>query len=130
MNEKHRGITKHGLGIPAVVQRDGGVLGAPGRRFDPGPAQWIKDPALLQLQLKVTAAAQICLIPGPGTPYAMGLPKKGKKIIVYTSSEKSSAHLACGASAGNGKDQSWELAKVRWLRSLCDGLGISLEGSD
>ena len=30
----------------------GGILGALGRNFDPGPAQWVKDPALPQLWLR------------------------------------------------------------------------------
>jgi len=40
----------------------------------PGPAQWVKDLALLQLQLRSQAGLGSDL--GPGTPYASGQPKK------------------------------------------------------
>jgi len=40
-------------GVPAMAQRDWHHLGSPGTqvRF-PHPAQWVKDPALLQLRLR------------------------------------------------------------------------------
>lgn len=46
----------------------------------PGWAQWVKDPAFLQLWLR--SQLPLDLIPGPGTPYAVGQPegKKKKKI--------------------------------------------------
>ena len=43
----------------------------------PGPAQWVKDLALLQLQHRPYCSSDV--IPGLGTPYAMGQPKKKKK---------------------------------------------------
>ena len=58
-----------------------GIFGMLGHRFNPQPAQWVKDPALLQLQLRL----QLCrncgqdLIPGSGTPYAVGQPKNKTK---------------------------------------------------
>ena len=33
-------------GVPAEAQWDRGILGALGRRFDPQPAQWVKDPIM------------------------------------------------------------------------------------
>ena len=38
------------IGVPIVVQWMGGISGALGHRFNPLPAQCVKDPALLQLQ--------------------------------------------------------------------------------
>ena len=43
----------------------------------PGLAQWIKDSALL-LRYGLGHACGLDLIPGPGTPYAMGRPKMKK----------------------------------------------------
>ena len=40
----------------------------------PSPAQWVKDPALLQLCLRLKL--RLGSNPGLGTPYAMGRPKK------------------------------------------------------
>ena len=40
----------------------------------PSPAQWVKDPALLQLKLHSQLNSD--LIPGPGAPYAAGRSKK------------------------------------------------------
>ena len=43
----------------------------------PGLAQWVKGPALLQLCLRLQLLQlRFHLIPGPGTPYAVGQPKK------------------------------------------------------
>ena len=44
----------------------------------PSPAQWVRDPALLQVQLRL----QLWLRSDPwprGTPYAVGWPKQKKK---------------------------------------------------
>ena len=46
----------------------GSVLGVLGRRFDPGPAQWVKDPLLPQLRMGCNCISD--LIPGPGAPQA------------------------------------------------------------
>lgn len=43
----------------------------------PGWAQWVKDPAFLQLWLR--SQLPLDLIPGPGTPYAVGQPEGKKK---------------------------------------------------
>ena len=43
----------------------------------PGPAQWVKDLALLQLQHRSYCSSDV--IPGLGTPYAMGQPKKKRR---------------------------------------------------
>ena len=43
----------------------------------PGPVQCVKDPVLPHLWLSHSCASD--LIPGPGTPYAEGWPKKKKK---------------------------------------------------
>ena len=51
--------------------RIGSSLGQLGQRFDPRPAQWVKDLALLQIW-------GLDLIPGPRTPQALGAAKKGK----------------------------------------------------
>ena len=40
-------------------------------------AQWVKDPVLLQLRLGCKCSLD--LIPGQGTPYAVGQPKKKNK---------------------------------------------------
>jgi len=40
----------------------------------PSPAQWVKDLALLQLQCRLQLGLD--LIPGPGTPHAMGQTKR------------------------------------------------------
>ena len=42
----------------------------------PGPAQWVKDPALPQLQHR--SKVWLESDPWPGTPYAMGWPKRKK----------------------------------------------------
>ena len=44
----------------------------------PSLAQWVKDPELPQLQLRLQPW-YLYLIPGPGTPYAMEWTKKEKK---------------------------------------------------
>ena len=42
--------------FPLWYNEIGSVLGALGHRFDPCLAQWVKDAALLQLQLRSVAA--------------------------------------------------------------------------
>ena len=54
------------------LPRHNGIGGILGCGFVPRPAQWVKDPALPQLQLKVTTVAPIS---GPETPYAIEQPK-------------------------------------------------------
>ena len=53
-----------------------GVLGILGLRFDPCLAQWVEDPVLLSCGLGHNYGLD--LTPGPGTPYAVGRPKKKK----------------------------------------------------
>ena len=45
----------------------------------PSPAQWVEDPTLLQLWCRLKL--WLDLIPGPGTPCALGWPKKENKKI-------------------------------------------------
>ena len=48
----------------------GVVLGALGSRLHPRPAQWVKNPVLLQLHLGRDCSSD--LIPDLGTPYVLG----------------------------------------------------------
>ena len=57
----------------AVVQQDQRHLWSVGMQLQ-SPAQWVKDPVLPQL-----CRSQFQLIPGLGTPCAMGWPEKEKK---------------------------------------------------
>ena len=63
------------------MQWDQQHLGSAGGRFDPGPgpAQWVKDPALPHCDLGLDYSSD--LISGPGTPYAAGWPKKILKTV-------------------------------------------------
>ena len=45
----------------------------------PHLAQWVKEPVLPQLWLRLKPRHRLDLIPGPGTPYAAGHKKKKKK---------------------------------------------------
>jgi len=51
-------------------------LGALGHRFDPHPAQWVKDWHCRSCDLGHNYGSD--LMPGLGTPYAVGRPKKKK----------------------------------------------------
>ena len=57
-----------------MAQRISGVLGALGRRFDPSPAQWVKDPALPQLWLR----SELQLGSDPW-PQELRMPRGGQK---------------------------------------------------
>lgn len=48
-----------------------------GCRFDPSMAQWIMDPALLQMWY-IGHNSSMDVIPGLGTPYVTGWPDKKK----------------------------------------------------
>ena len=51
-------------------------LQQPGCRFNPGPAQWVKESGGAAAAMQVTTAT---LIPGWGTPCTAGWPKKVKE---------------------------------------------------
>ena len=58
-------------GVPTLAQQepwDAGLI--------PSLQLWVKDPALMQLQLGRSCSSH--LIPGPGIPYALGMAKKEK----------------------------------------------------
>ena len=64
--------------FPPWHNRISGVSAAPGRRFGPQPAQWVKGSGIATAAAQVKTVAWI-LIPGLGTPYATGWPKKKNK---------------------------------------------------
>ena len=55
------------------------VSATPGCRPNPGPTQWVEDPALLQPQAWRTCDSD--LMPGPGTPYTAGWPKTSSFLV-------------------------------------------------
>ena len=62
------------LGVPAVAQRDWRHFGS--TRTQGSPAQWIRIPRCCRCDLGQDCGLN--LIPGLGTPYALGWPKKKK----------------------------------------------------
>ena len=54
--------------------RISGISGVLGRRFDPGPGLWVKDPVLLQLQ-----HLQLRSDPWPGNSICHSVAKERKK---------------------------------------------------
>ena len=67
----------HSKEIPLWHNRIISVSGALERRLDPRPAQWVKDPALLQLWL--TLQLWLGSDPWPGNSTCCGVAKKKKK---------------------------------------------------
>ena len=55
----------------------GSILGALECRFNPSPAQWVKDPALLQLRLRLRL--QLGSDPWPGSSICQGAAKNEKE---------------------------------------------------
>ena len=47
------------IGVLLCHVRIGGVLGGLGRRFDPGPAQWVKDLALQEAPKELDSGSNI-----------------------------------------------------------------------
>lgn len=77
-------------GVPTVVRRDHSVLGALGRRFS--PCQCVRIQHCHSCSLHHSSGSD--LIPGLGTPYATGEPKKKKRkkdalmILAYSQGRK------------------------------------------
>ena len=77
----------------------------------PSPAQWVGDPALLQLWLRLQM--KLDLIPGQGTPHAVGWPKKKNKTKLMQTSiriEEMEFHVAQWVQ--------YPALSLQWLESL------------
>ena len=69
-------VKMSGPAFPPWRSGMGGVSAVPERRFDPQPGQWIKDPEVLQLQLRLKL--QLGSDPWPGNSICRGAAKNKK----------------------------------------------------